>query len=443
MAEVAIIGAGPAGLATAIYLGRAGFSPLVFEGLTVGGNLSSISLLENYPGFPKGIEGFNFAFSLQEQAEKFGAKLIYERVRALKPISAEENNSSTAEQPGLSSEVAEERVEESYPSAGKQPGLSSEVAKEEVEESRSSAGKQPRYRIETSAKSYDVLCVCIATGTKPRKLPRVDLSPLEGRGVSYCATCDGNFFAGREVALVGGGDTACAEALYLSRLASRVHLIHRRDSLRANHWYQEQVLHNDKITLHWNSEVVGYQEKEGRLAGITLETKPGFTAGGSFDPEPSSLVPSDSVPSSLASVDVEQPKTSASHSADTSAPSDPAPSGSASSDPAPFSSVSDSVPSEPPPSAFASFNCTSEPQTSTLACAGLFVAIGSLPQTEWLEGISKDNQGYLITNNECETSLPGVFAVGDVRQTTLRQVVTAVSDGAIAAQAAVKFLATC
>ena len=373
MAEVAIIGAGPAGLATAIYLGRAGFSPLVFEGLTVGGNLSSISLLENYPGFPKGIEGFNFAFSLQEQAEKFGAKLIYERVRALKPISAEENRSSTTDLSGLSSEVAEEEVEESHSSAGKQPGLSSEVAEEEVGESRSSAGKQPRYRIETSAKSYDVLCVCIATGTKPRKLPRVDLSPLEGRGVSYCATCDGNFFAGREVALVGGGDTACAEALYLSRLASRVHLIHRRDSLRANHWYQEQVLHNDKITLHWNSEVVGYQEKEGRLAGITLETKPGFTPGGSFDS-------------------------------------------------APYASA---------------------PQTSTLACAGLFVAIGSLPQTEWLEGISKDNQGYLITNNECETSLPGVFAVGDVRQTTLRQVVTAVSDGAIAAQAAVKFLATC
>lgn len=397
MAEVAIIGAGPAGLATAIYLGRAGFSPLVFEGLTVGGNLSSISLLENYPGFPKGIEGFNFAFSLQEQAEKFGAKLIYERVRALKPISAEENHSST----------------------GKQTGLLSEVAEEEIEENPFSAGKQPRYRIETSAKSYDVLCVCIATGTKPRKLPRVDLTALEGRGVSYCATCDGNFFAGREVTLVGGGDTACAEALYLSRLASHVHLIHRRDSLRANHWYQEQVLHNDKITLHWNSEVVGYQEKEGRLAGITLETKPGFTAGGSSDSAPSSSVSSEPVSS-------------------TSAPSEPATPASA-----PSGSVSDPVPSEPPPPAFASSRYASEPQTSTLACAGLFVAIGSLPQTEWLEGVSKDNQGYLITNNECETSLPGVFAVGDVRRTTLRQVVTAVSDGAIAAQAAVKFLATC
>ena len=312
MIDVAIVGSGPAGLSAAIYTARAGFSTVVFEELGVGGQLTSISLLENYPGFPEGVNGFDFAFSLKEQAEKFGVSIVYEKVEGLTLVSSEECTEAT----------------------------------------------QKAYSLKTPTNNYIARSVFIATGAKPKKLPDIDVSSLEGRGVSYCATCDGNFFAGKEVVVVGGGDTAAADALYLSRIASRVHLVHRRDELRANHWYQERVLKDDNIVVHWNCVVTGVEKTADGLSGVVLK---------------------------------------------------------------------DVLSSE----------------TSLLSCDGLFVAIGSQPTTEWLEGvIERDEQGYLVTDSECETSLPGVYAIGDVRQTPLRQVLTAAADGAIAAEAAVKFLAS-
>lgn len=312
MIDVAIIGSGPAGLSAAIYTARAGLSTVVFEELGVGGQLTSISLLENYPGFPEGVNGFDFAFSLKEQAEKFGVSIVYEKVE------------------GLTLTSSDERTEV----------------------------KQKAYSLKTPTNNYITRSVFIATGAKPTKLPDIDVSSLEGRGVSYCATCDGNFFAGKEVVVVGGGDTAAADALYLSRIASRVHLVHRRDELRANHWYQERVLKDDNIVVHWNCVVTGVEETADSLLGVVLK---------------------------------------------------------------------DVLSSE----------------ISLLSCDGLFVAIGTQPTTEWLEGIiERDEQGYLVTDSECETSLPGVYAIGDVRQTPLRQVLTAAADGAIAAEAAVKFLAS-
>ena len=313
MSDVAIIGSGPAGLSAAIYTARAGLSTIIFEELGVGGQLTSISSLENYPGFPQGINGFDFAFSLKEQAEKFGAQIIYEKVEALKPASSRDERAENA-----------------------------------------SLG----YVLTTPKSTYSARSVFIATGAHPTKLPGVDVSSLEGKGVSYCATCDGNFFAGREVVVVGGGDTACADALYLSRIASKVHLVHRRSSLRANYWYQERVLNDEAIAVHWDSMVVGVRENEGRLSGVIL-------------------------------------------------------------------------------------NNVATQEQSLLECSGLFVAIGTQPSTEWLDGVVKrDERGYLATNEECETSLQGVYAIGDVRQTPLRQVLTAAADGAIAAEAAAKFLSS-
>ena len=150
MIDVAIIGSGPAGLSAAIYTARAGFSTVVFEELGVGGQLTSISLLENYPGFPEGVNGFDFAFSLKEQAEKFGVSIVYEKVE------------------GLTLTSSDERTEV----------------------------KQKAYSLKTPTNNYITRSVFIATGAKPTKLPDIDVSSLEGRGVSYCATCDGNFFAG-------------------------------------------------------------------------------------------------------------------------------------------------------------------------------------------------------------------------------------------------------
>ncbi len=313
MNDVAIIGSGPAGLSAAIYAARSGLSTVVFEELSVGGKLTSIFSLENYPGFPQGINGFDFALALKEQAEKFGAHICYEKVEAFEPIS---------------------------------------LCGSALPENTSG------YLLKTANNTYHARSVFIATGAQPVKLGNVDVSSLEGAGVSYCATCDGNFFAGKEVAVVGGGDTACADALYLSRIASKVHLIHRRSELRANPWYQERVLNDENIVIHWDCVVAEVEEEQGRLSGVVLKT-------------------------------------------------------------------------------------TNAHQKSTLACSGLFVAIGVRPSTEWLRGIiQRDEQGYLITNEECQTSLPGAFAIGDVRQTPLRQVLTAAADGAIAAQAAAKFLAS-
>ncbi len=318
MKDVAIIGSGPAGLSAAIYAARSGLSTVVFEELTVGGQLASIFSLENYPGFPQGVNGFDFAVSLKEQAEKFGAQVAYEKVLAFEQVSQEP----------LDNDV--------------KIGVHTSLG----------------YVLKTTNGTYYARSVFIATGAQPVKLPKVDVSSLEGTGVSYCATCDGNFFAGREVVVVGGGDTACADALYLSRIASKIHLVHRRSELRANRWYQERVFNDEKIVIHWNCVVAGVEETEGRLSAVVLEEVASQTK-------------------------------------------------------------------------------------ITLECSGLFVAIGTRPSTEWLDGIiQRDEQGYLVTDEECQTSLPGVYAIGDVRQTPLRQVLTAAADGAIAAQAAAKFLAS-
>lgn len=303
MIDVAIIGAGPAGLSAAIYAARAGLDTVVFEELTVGGQLTSIDTLENYPGFSEGVNGFDIAFSMSEQARRFGARVLSEKVLSI--VSGDEG-----------------------------------------------------FTLSTSASAHEARSVIVATGAKPRKLPNVDTQSLEGRGVSYCATCDGNFFAGRDVVVVGGGDTACADCLYLSRICSQVHLVHRRDTLRAHYWYAQKVASLPNVTIHWNSVPVALTDEGGRLASVSVEDV--FTH-----------------------------------------------------------------------------------EREDISCAGLFVAIGSTPDTDWLSGIvERDERGYVVASDDTETSTPGIFVAGDVRTTLLRQVVTATSDGAIAAEAAAKFLAS-
>ena len=308
MIDVAIVGAGPAGLAAGVYAARAGLNTVLFEALMVGGQLTSIDHLENYPGFAQGVNGFEIAFSMREQVERFGAAIVSERVEQIQPTVDDDGN--------------------------------------------------PIFVLKTAGGEYETKTVILAIGAKPRQLPVEGIEELVGRGVSYCATCDGNFFRDKTTVIVGGGDTACADAVYLSRIVKEVHVIHRRDTLRASAWYAQQLNSLENVIVHWNSKVVGVHEQDGKLDSVTLEN-------------------------------------------------------------------------------------VKDGSTSVLAADGLFIAVGTEPDTAWLSDVVElDPSGYVVTYNEGATPTPGIFAAGDTRTTPLRQVVTAVSDGALAAEAAAKYLAS-
>ena len=216
-----------------------------------------------------------------------------------------------------------------------------------------------RFVVQGMQDSYSARSVIIATGAKPVSLPVDGADALVGKGVSYCATCDGNFFRNKDVIVVGGGDSAVADVVYLSRVVQSVHLVHRREALRASPWYARQLEGIGNLVTHWNCVVSDVLQEEGRVSGVQL-------------------------------------------------------------------------------------NNVLTGETSTIRAQGVFVAIGTRPDTKWLSGIVElDESGYLVADEGGTTSVPGLFAAGDVRTTPLRQVVTAVSDGALAAEAAASFLASC
>lgn len=213
--KLVIIGGGPAGLTAAIYAARAGLNPLVLMGPEPGGQITLTSELENYPGFPEGINGFELMQKVIEQAEKFEARLAYEAV-------------------------------------------------EEVR----FAGKP--YQIKTDVAEYQAESVIIATGASPRRLGLKKEEEFIGKGISYCATCDGAFFKDQEVAVVGGGDVALEEANYLSKFCSKVYLIHRRDQFRGTKILGDRAKNNPRIEILWNTEVREILGEE-RLNGLLVE----------------------------------------------------------------------------------------------------------------------------------------------------------------------------
>lgn len=200
MNEVIIIGSGPAGLTAAIYTARAGLQPIVFAGLEFGGQLMTTTLVENFPGYPEGVQGPDLMANMMKQAEKLGAKIIYQVV---------------------------EKVDFS----------------------------SPVKKVWSNGVMYQCKAVIVATGAQGRKLGLASEQKYWGKGVSSCATCDGAFYRGKDIAVVGGGDTAIEEATFLTRFASKVYIIHRRDQLRASKAMQDKAFNNPKIEILWNKEV--------------------------------------------------------------------------------------------------------------------------------------------------------------------------------------------
>ncbi len=298
--DVVIIGGGPGGCTAALYCARSGLSTLVAEQMAPGGQMAATNDIDNYPGFPDGIDGFDLAQRMQAGAHRFGAETLSARVTAL------------------------------------------------------SLAGDPK-EVETTAGRVLAHCVILATGAYPRPLGVPGEEELRGRGVSYCATCDGAFYRGKDVAVVGGGNSACAEALHLARLCGKVRLIHRRDALAASRGAREQ-LEQAGVELLWNRRVAALEAQNGALAAVELE-------------------------------DVH---TGERHS---------------------------------------------------LPCQGLFIAIGREPDTALLRGqVALDERGYVLAGEDTKTDVPGVFAVGDLRQKPLRQIVTAAADGAVASLGAEAYL---
>ena len=299
--DMLIIGGGPGGYTAALYAARAGLSVAVLEKLSAGGQMALTTQIDNYPGFEEGVDGFDLAAKMQQQAERFGAVTEYAEVYGV-DLSA---NPKT---------------------------------------------------VNTSEGEYFGRTVVIATGANPRELGLPNEQSLVGRGVAYCAACDGMFYKGKTVVVVGGGNSAAADALLLSRVAKKVIVVHRRDTLRATKIYHQPLMNAQNVEFCWNSTVKEILHGE-KVSGVVLK-------------------------------DV---------------------------------------------------NTGEEKQ---IDCDGVFVSIGRKPATELVAGqISLDAGGYITADETTKTEIGGVFAVGDVRTKLLRQVVTAVADGAVAAHMAEEYLA--
>ena len=294
--DMIIIGGGPGGYTVALYAARAGLDALVLERLSAGGQLALTHQIDNYPGFPEGIDGFTLAENMRRQAERFGAV----------------------------SKFAEVKRVDLY--------------------------ADPKI-VETAKETYHSKTVVLATGAEPKTLGLSSEAALAGKGVAYCAACDGMFYRGKTVVVVGGGNTAVADALLLSRIAKKVILVHRRDQLRATKVYHEPLMKAENVELRWNSIVQELRSQE-KVTGVRLQN---IKTG----------------------------------------------------------------------------------EESVIDCDGVFISVGRNPDTGYLNGqVPLDDQGYVIAGEDTTTKIPGVYAVGDLRTKELRQVVTAVADGAMAVHSA-------
>ena len=299
--DMIVVGGGPGGYTAALYAARAGLDTLVLEKLSAGGQMALTEVIDNYPGYEEGIDGFTLGEKMQRQAERFGAKSEYAQVECMDLTAS------------------------------------------------------PKI-LETSEGTFHARTVVLATGANPRELGLANEAALTGRGVAYCAACDGMRYRGKTVVVVGGGNSAAADAMSLSRIAAKVILVHRRDTLRATKVYHQPLMQAENIEFRWNSTVTELLH-EGKLTGVKLKD---LNTG----------------------------------------------------------------------------------EETTVPCDGVFISVGRKPATELVKGqLELDASGYVVAGETTKTNLPGVYAVGDVRTKLLRQIVTAVADGAVAVHMAEEYLA--
>ena len=299
--DMIVIGGGPAGYTAALYAARGGLDTLIIERMSVGGQMTQTGDIDNYPGFDEGIDGFTLGMKMQAGAERFGAKTAYCEVTAL--------------------------------------DLTGDVK-----------------HISTTGGDMLTRTVVIATGADARKLGLDGETEMTGRGVHYCAHCDGRFYKGKTIAVIGGGNTAVGDALYLARLAEKVYLVHRRDTFRADRVFTNALKGAENIIPFYNRVPTSLAIEKDSIKGLCIKD-------------------------------------------------------------------------------------TQTGESETLPLDGVFVSIGRNPATSLLCGnIALDESGYILADESTRTNIPGVFAVGDVRKKPLRQIVTAVSDGAVAAHFAEEYL---
>lgn len=342
--DMIIIGGGPAGYTAALYAARAGLSVLLLEKLTPGGQMALTAQIDNYPGFEDGIDGFSLGEKMKNGALRFGAESKMAEVLAVR----------------LTAEPKE---------------------------------------IRTASETYLARTVVLASGAEPKELGLAGEKELLGHGLSHCAVCDGMFFRGRTVAVVGGGNTAVTDALTLSRIATRVILIHRRDTLRASEVYHGAIDAAENITFLPDTVITALLNEDARQSESTLQ---GTDARQSE--------------STLQGTDALQSEDAPSQSAGQAA--------------------------LPPRLSGIRIRNQKHDTEETLAVDGLFVSIGRKPVTGlYQEQLAMDENGYLLADETTCTSIPGVYAAGDLRQKPLRQVITAAADGAVAAHMAEDYLA--
>ena len=298
--DVVIVGGGPAGYTAALYAARAGLRTVVLERLCPGGQMALTDRIYNYPGFPEGVEGITLSRQMQQGAEQQGACTVLTRVTGL-------HRSGSC------------------------------------------------WTAETEQGEYPAKAVILATGADPRKLEIPGEQALAGKGVSYCAACDGMLYKEKDVVVIGGGNTAAGDAIYLSRLCKKVYLVHRRDTLRCTDSLRRTLMALDNLELLWNSQAIWFHGTE----ALTACTVQNLLSG----------------------------------------------------------------------------------QLRKILCDGVFIAAGRTPVTAPFRGIvPTDAQDYIPTDGHMQTGVPGIFAAGDVRSKELRQILTAAADGALAAEAAVRYI---
>ena len=299
--DIVIIGGGPSGYTCALYSARAGLDTILIEKMAPGGQMALTGDIDNYPGFEDGIDGFTLGMKMQQGAEHFGAKTEYTEVLSV--------------------------------------DFSQKIKK-----------------VETTSGSFFGKTVVISTGANHRELGIANEEKLLGKGIHYCAHCDGRFYKDKTAIVVGGGNSAAADALYLSRLAKKVYVVHRRDTLKATKIYHEPLFKADNVEFLWNSTIDDFIV-DNKVIGAKVKNI-----------------------------------------------------------------IDNSI--------------------TEIACDGIFISIGRKPATEFLsDKVQLDENGYIVADESTKTNISGVYAIGDVRTKVLRQVVTAVADGAVAVHYAEEYIA--